>query len=192
MHSTTYMHKNIEIALLVVSALFLSVTIYTIQQEPHRQQFAFGQGQTTEPSVANKTTFRSVFDTFVFSESEGYGIYKERHSNVFKPGDGVIIYVEPVGYTYRTLTDENGTKLYSIELSADMTVTDKNGVDVGGEQDLPLIDVLSHHQNKELNADLSLTGTETLEPGDYILKWTVTDENSGKTFDIVKDFTISQ
>lgn len=39
---------------------------------------------------------------------------------------------------------------------------------------------------------LSLTGTETLEPGDYILKWTVTDENSGKTFDIVKDFTIAQ
>ena len=187
------MHKNTEIALLVVSALFLSVTIYTIQQqEPHRQQFAFGQGQTTEPSVANKTTFSSLFDTFVFSESEGYGIYKERHSNVFKPGDEVIIYVEPVGYTYRTLTDENGTKLYSIEISADMTVTDKNGVDVGGEQDLPLIDVLSHHQNKELNADLSLTGTETLEPGDYILKWTVTDENSGKTFDIVKDFTISQ
>jgi hypothetical protein len=187
------MHKNIEIALLVVSVLFLLVTIYTTQQrEPHRQQFAFGQGQTTEPLVANKTTFRSIFDTFVFSESEGYGIYKERHSNVFKPGDEVIIYVEPVGYTYRTLTDENGTKLYSIEISADMTVTDKNGVDVGGEQDLPLIDVLSHHQNKELNADLSLTGTETLEPGDYILKWTVTDENSGKTFDIVKDFTISQ
>lgn len=48
------MHKNTEIALLVVSALFSSVTIYTIQQEPHRQQFAFGQRQTTEPSVANK------------------------------------------------------------------------------------------------------------------------------------------
>jgi len=73
-----------------------------------------------------------------------------------------------------------------------MTVADKNGVNVGREQDLPLIDVLSHHQNKELNADLSLTGTETLEPGEYILKWTVTDENSGKTFDIVKNFTILQ
>jgi hypothetical protein len=186
------MHKNIEIALLVVSALFLSVTIYIIQQEPYQQQFAFGQGQTNGPSVTNETTFRSVFDTFVFSESEGYGIYKERHSNVFKPGDEVIIYVEPTSYTYRTLTDENGTKLYSIEISADMTVADKNGVNVGREQDLPLIDVLSHHQNKELNADLSLTGTETLEPGDYILKWTVTDENSGKTFDIVKNFTILQ
>lgn len=58
------------------------------------------------------------------------------------------------GYTYRTLIDENGTKLYSIEISADMTVTDKNDVDVEGEQNLPLIDVLSHHQNKELNAAL--------------------------------------
>jgi hypothetical protein len=187
------MHKNIETALLIISALFLAVTIYSIQQqEPYQQQFAFGQGQASESSPANETTaFRSGFDTFVF-ESEGYGIYKERHSNVFKPGDEVMIYVEPVGYAYRTLTDENGTKLYGIELSADMTVTDKNGVYVGEQQDLSLLDVLSYHQNKELHGELSTTGTENLEPGDYTVKWTVTDENSGKTFDIVKDFTISQ
>jgi hypothetical protein len=164
------------------------VTIYTIQQ-----QFAFGQGQASELSPANETTaFRSGFDTFISSESEGYGIYNEKHSNVFKPGDEVIIYVEPIGYTYRTLTDENGTKLYSIELSADMTVTDKNGANIGEQKDLPLLDVLSHHQNKELHGELSTTGTETLEPGDYTVKWTITDENSGKTFDIVKDFTISK
>lgn len=188
------MHKNTEIELLtVVSALFLSVTTCIIQQEPHQQQFAFGQGQTTEPSAANETTtFRSVFDTFVSSTPEGYGIYNERHSNVFNPGDEVIIYSEPAGYTYRTLTDENGTKLYNIEMIADMTVTDKNGANVGEQQDLPLVDLLSHHQNKEMHAEFSTTGTETLEPGDYTVKWTVTDENSGKTFDIVKDFTISQ
>jgi hypothetical protein len=57
-------------------------------------------------------------------------------------------------------------------MSADMTVTDKNGANIGEQQDLPLLDVLSHHQNKELHAELSTTGTETLEPGD--VKWTVT------------------
>jgi hypothetical protein len=187
------MQKNVKIASLIVSALFLAVTIFTIQQqELDRQRLAFGQRQTAE-SVANETTtFRSVFDTFVSSTPEGYGIYNERHSSVFNPGDEVIIYAEPVGYTYRTLTDENGTKLYSIEMTADMTVTDKNGANIGEQQDLPLLDVLSRHQNKELHAEFSTTGTETLEPGDYTVKWTVTDENSGETFDIVKDFTISQ
>ena len=55
-----------------------------------------------------------------------------------------------------------------------------------------MTELISHHQNKVLYFDLSLTGTDTLEPGDYIVKWILTDENSGQTFDIVKDFTLSQ
>ena len=55
-----------------------------------------------------------------------------------------------------------------------------------------MTELISHHQNKVLYFDLSLTGTDTLEPGDYIVKWTVTDENSGQTFDIAKDLTLTQ
>lgn len=152
----------------------------------------FGQSQLADPSVANETKFRSVFDTFVSSEPEGYGVYTERPSNVFKLGDEVIIYSEPAGYTYKTLTDENGTKLYGMKMTADMILTDRNGAEFGRQQDIPMTELISHHQNKELYFDLSLTGTDNLEPGDYIVKWILTDENSGQTFDIVKEFTLSQ
>jgi hypothetical protein len=54
-----------------------------------------------------------------------------------------------------------------------------------------MTELISHHQNKVLYFDLSLTGTDTLEPVDYIVKWILTDENSGQTFDIVKEFTLS-
>ena len=178
------------IVLGISAALFLS-TIIAIQQEP-RQQFAFGQPQLAEPSVVNETKFRSVFDTFVSSEPEGYGVYTERPSNVFKLGDEVIIYSEPAGYTHKILTDENGTKLYGMKMTADMILTDRNGAEFGKQQDIPMTELISHHQNKELYFDLSLTGTDTLEPGDYVVKWILTDENSGQTFDIVKDFTLSQ
>jgi hypothetical protein len=110
---------------------------------------------------------------------------------VFKLGDEVIIYSEPFGYTHKTLTDENGTELYGMKMTADMILTDRNGAELGRQQDIPMTELISHHQNKELYFDLSLTGTDTLEPGDYIVKWILTDENSGQTFDIVKEFTLS-
>jgi hypothetical protein len=84
------------------------------------------------------------------------------------------------------------TKLYSIDMTADMIITDKNGADFSGQQDIPMTQLLSHHQNKELYLDLSITGTDTLDPGDYVANWKVTDENSGKTFEIVKEFTLLQ
>ena len=79
-----------------------------------------------------------------------------------------------------------------IPLISNFILTDRNGVEFGRQLDIPMTDLISHHQNEELYFDLSLTGTDNLEPGDYIVKWTVTDENSGQTFDIVKDLTLIQ
>jgi hypothetical protein len=79
-----------------------------------------------------------------------------------------------------------------MKMTADMILTDRNGVEFGRQLDIPMTELISHHQNEELYFDLSLTGTDNLEPGDYIVKWTVTDENSGQTFDIVKDLTLTQ
>jgi hypothetical protein len=63
--------------------------------------------------------------------------------------------------------------------------------ELGRQQDIPMTELISHHQNKELYFDLSLTGTDTLELGDNIVKWILIDENSGQIFDIVKEFTLS-
>jgi hypothetical protein len=185
------MKENVRLILLGISAASFLFTILAIQQDPP-QQIVFGQSKLNQTSAANETIFRSVFDTFVSSEPEGYGVYTERPSNVFKLGDEVIIYSEPADYTYKTLTDENGTKLYGMKMTADMILTDRNGAEFGRQLDIPMTELISHHQNKELYFDLSLTGTDNLEPGDYIVKWTVTDENSGQTFDIVKDLTLTQ
>jgi hypothetical protein len=61
--------------------------------------------------IAGKQTFRSAFDTFVSSEPGGYGIYEDKKSNVFKPGETFLVYVESLGYTYGTVTDEDGNTL---------------------------------------------------------------------------------
>ena len=99
------MKENVGLILLGISVALFLFTILAIHQDL-LQQFAAGQAQLNQSSAANETIFRSVFDTFISSESEGYGVYTERPSNVFKSGDEVVIYSEPADYTYRTLTDE--------------------------------------------------------------------------------------
>jgi hypothetical protein len=61
---------------------------------------------------------------------------------------------------------------------------------LGGQEGLPIGTLVSHHQNKELNLDISIDQTSPFPPGDYIITYTVTDENSGESFDIRKDVTI--
>jgi hypothetical protein len=50
-----------------------------------------------------QSNFSSEFATFVIPNSvNGYGIYDEHRSNIFKPGEPIVLYVEPIGFTYKT------------------------------------------------------------------------------------------
>ncbi len=174
----------------VLSFSFSYTIINDFWQVHHQQLLVLGQAQDNKPTLGGQT-FRSTFDTFVVSDPEAYGIFEERNSSIFKPGEEVLLYVEPAGITYTNTTDERGNKLYSMNLTADIIVSDKEGNILGGEQNIPISNFISRHQNKKIELDLSLTGTETLDPGDYILKYVVTDENSGKSFEIEKNITIT-
>ena len=190
------MHKNNKIQLLiVVSALFPVIVPTGVQYQQQQQDLlAFGQAPPpqAETSVEGNQTFRSAFDTFVSSEPGGYGMYDARKSTVFKPGETFLLYVEPVGYTYGTVTDSDGTRLYTMNFTLDFLISDKNGNVLGGQQDVPISNVVSHHQNKELILTISIDQSSPFPPGDYVITYRVTDENSGKSFDIPKDVTIQQ
>ena len=162
----------------------------TANEQVQQQHFAFGQ--TAEELVAGEQTFGSAFDTFVSSEPGGYGIYEERKSNVFKPGETFLLYVEPLGYTYGTVTDEDGNTLYTMNFTLDFIISDKNGNILGGQEDIPVSNIVSYHQNKELNLDISIDQSSPFPPGDYVITYRITDENSGNSFDITKDVTVQE
>jgi hypothetical protein len=183
-----YKNKQIQISI-IVSALATLIIINAVQYQQHL--LAFGQ-TSPETSGAGEQTFRSAFDTFVSSEPGGYGIYEERKSNVFKPGETFLLYVEPVGYAYGTVTDEDGNTLYTMNFTLDFIISDKNGNVLGGQQDLPVNNIVSYHQNKELNLDISIEQSSLFPPGDYVITYRITDENSGKSFDIIKDVTVQE
>ncbi|MDQ4073429.1 MAG: hypothetical protein M3162_03895, partial [Thermoproteota archaeon] len=47
------------------------------------------------------------------------------------------------------------------------------------------------YQNKEVIIPFTISGTEAIPPGDYVITYIITDNNSGNTFDIVKEVTIA-
>src|SRR5215212_1812355 len=84
-------------------------------------------------SVWNQTEFNATFSTFVepFSAA-GYGVYEER-SNVFAPGETIVLYVEPVGFAHRQIIDEEGgnnNTLYFMNMTADYEIAAANGTEL--------------------------------------------------------------
>lgn len=158
------------------------ITPNVMKYEASREQFLKSWDQLEfEPRVA----------TFV-NESEviGNGQYQE-HSNVFPPGENIVLYVQPIGFGHKQIQGQNGEKLYLMNFTADIVLSTKNGTIVGGGQDITLSQPISHYRNTELYTTLTVTQKNPFPAGDYIFKYTLKDQTTGKSFDITKDVTIS-
>ncbi len=137
----------------------------------------------------NHSGFHSQFDTFVNSV-EAYGIYQEHKSNVFKPGEDIILYAEPVGFSHVPV-NINNTKLYLINLTASIILSDTQGNILFGRENIPALNTVSHTRNTEMFARLRVGQSSPFPPGGYVITYILNDVPSGKNFKIVKDITVS-
>jgi hypothetical protein len=142
--------------------------------------------------VWEQLEFEPLVATFVnASDVIGNGQYQE-HSNVFAPGEEIVLYVQPIGFGHKQIQGQNGEKLYLMNFTADIVLSMKNGTIVGGGQDIPISKLISHYRNIDLFATLTLTlPPDPSIKGDYLAKYTLNDQTTGKSFDITKEVTIS-
>lgn len=153
-------------------------------------------------SVWNQTEFNATFSTFVepFSAA-GYGVYEER-SNIFAPGETIVLYVEPVGFAHKQVIDEergsnNNTLLYLMNMTSNYKIAAAAN---GTELELQLIEdeqglrnITSHRPNTEMYLTLTLTPeVQPLLVGSYVITYSVTDEISGESFELEKDITVAE
>jgi hypothetical protein len=87
----------------------------------------FSYAQTANTAKAKhdslNNTFHSAFDTFVVPGSvDGYGIYHSHNSSIFKPGEKIVLYMEPVGYSYKPIGS-----LFLMNFTGDVLISDKAG-----------------------------------------------------------------
>ena len=148
-------------------------------------------------SVWNQTEFNTTFSTFVepFSAA-GYGVYEER-SNVFAPGETIVLYVEPVGFAHEQVIDEEGNNnntLYLMNITADYKIASANGTELQLIEDMPpVVNITSHRQNTEMFLTLTLTqDVQSLPTDNYVITYSVTDEISGESFELEKEITVAE
>ena len=117
--------------------------------------------------------FRRIL--FVTEAPGGFGIYDPRPNNVFKPGEPLIVYTEPVGIAWQ----QDGDKVSS-KLVVDFEVRSPDGQVLGGQKAFGEFSLAAREQPIDYMAHvtINLTGAPA---GAYVLGLTVHDANNGKT-----------
>ena len=94
--------------------------------------------------------------------------------------------------TYNQLSNSLANTQYTMNFTLDFIISDKDGNILGGQEDIHVSNIVSYHQNKELNLDVSIEQSSPFPPGDYVITYRITDENSGNSFDITKDVIVQE
>ena len=117
---------------------------------------------------------------------KGFGDFKPRDGNDFKAGETLMVYVEPVGFSYVLENDR-----YAFALSADLSIESDAGHIIVEGEDLFLIDESSLVQIREFHMVLSVEVPE-IKAGGYKAVYRVKDMNSGKTGSFSVPFKIGE
>jgi hypothetical protein len=108
----------------------------------------------------------------VQEEASGYGQYTPRQGNVYKGGEPILIYAEPVGYRFKR-QGEN----YLFGFSADFAILSEEGKVLAGQRDFNKWEFRSREPMFEVYVNLTynLTGAP---PGKYLIETTFNDSFS--------------
>jgi hypothetical protein len=112
---------------------------------------------------------------FVTGAPSGFASYEPRADNVFKPGEPLIVYTEPIGISWQQEGDTVSSKL-----AVDFELRSPDGAVLGGQKGFGEFAFTAREQPIDYMAHvtINLTGAPA---GNYILGLTVRDVNSGKT-----------
>jgi len=124
--------------------------------------------------------------TFVDGKPAGYGQYTPRASTVFKPGDAITIYAEPVGYGY----GRDGAQ-YLIDLDADIELQTPQGQILVREESFTRLSGKGLRPIREFQVSFSIA-LDGLTAGDYVLVTRLKDAHGDKTGSFSLPFSIPQ
>ena len=111
----------------------------------------------------------------VTEPAAGFGLYNPRPDAVYKSGEPIILYAEPVGFGYGT----GGEGLYTVGFSVDLQVLDEAGQELANVQGVTELNLTSRYKNREFQANLTYN-LDGIAAGKYRLVTTLRDTNSAK------------
>ena len=140
--------------------------------------------ETARNAVWNQTPLSFRKTIFVAADPAGFGIYDIRENNEFKSGELLVIYTEPVGFSY----GRDG-QIFITDMALDFEIKDASGASLAKQENFASWTLRSRVPNKEFmgKIDYNFTG---LKPGDYDVITTVRDKNSEKANSFSMKFKI--
>jgi hypothetical protein len=123
--------------------------------------------------------------TFITSPSQGYGMYQDKQSSIFKVGEKIITYVEPIGYGWKELPGS----MYEMNFVSDLLFKTESGEVVTDQKGFAKNVLQSHSPNMEFSMDFTLTLTG-VPAGKYTLQYTIHDMSGKQTSVVEQDVTI--
>ena len=106
------------------------VTPSVVSFQSSSAQTDAGNTTTEQGIITSNGTFASSLDLYVVPESVGgYGVYEKRLSNTFAPGEDIVLYSEPIGFSYKPIVSNltNDETQYLMNFTADLVITDTEG-----------------------------------------------------------------
>jgi hypothetical protein len=122
---------------------------------------------------------------FVSEHPAGFGQYVERADNVFKKGDKLVTYAEPVGYGWKDV----GGGSYEFGFKVDFLIKSPDGKVLTGQEDFADVSEKSHARNREFMVVLTMTLTGA-PAGDYVIEYKLRDVTSSKSTSFSQPFKI--
>ncbi|ODS00447.1 hypothetical protein AUC69_00845 [Methyloceanibacter superfactus] len=123
---------------------------------------------------------------FVAGDPGGFGIYDPRADNVFKKGEKLVIYVEPVGFTWQPKDGLNNALLV-----ADLIVKDGEGTVVAQQEGFGTFTFKSHEKNMEVMSVLTIDFSGA-PAGKYIAELKFNDKLGDKSASFELPFEIKE
>lgn len=169
----------VSAALLAAPALSLGAA----QEEALREIDALDAAVTQAWIKAPLTERRAMF---VVNPVQTYGAWTARETNVFRPGEKLLTYVEPVGYVWR----DGGGGWFSFGFTLDFKVKTPDGRILGGQDAFQRFEFKTQFKNREVFANLTMS-LSGISDGDYVLVYTLRDIASDKVSSFEQPFKIA-
>ena len=124
---------------------------------------------------------------FVAAEPAGYAMYEPKQDSVFKPGETLVSYIEPVGLTWKEASAKG--KLET-RFTVDLDIVNPKGEVLATRKAFGDFTFTGYLRNQEIYATLTVD-VSGAPAGDYVLRFRFNDINSGKSASVDQRFKIA-
>lgn len=195
MPRATFFAAALASGLLTTAMLVPTARAGAIADAGARAETLMDQGKTLEAIDALDSAMEEIWrrsplilrKALLVDSSNGFGIYQPRESNVFRPGEKLRIYVEPVGYAY----GKNDLGGLEIAFDVDLKIRNEAGKQIFSRDNLFHLAQPVRYHNREFYLSLTLT-LDGLKAGRYTGLFHVKDRHSDKTADFEIPFEIAE